>query len=124
MSTAPPGQPLRHGCDTVSGHNRFSGVLFLGPQDRDTIWAYCSCTYAGTGQSASVEERPEDILEGASVSEEAESEGGDVAEDANFGFSPDAVARFYQGYQHNEAVARKAMRTTAVSVLACRLNCA
>ena len=42
---------------------------------------------AGTGQSASVEERPEDILEGASVSE-GESEGGDAAEDANFGFTP------------------------------------
>ena len=63
-----------------------------------------------------MEERPEDILEGASVSE-TESEGGDAADDANFGFSPDVVARYHQGYQHNEAVAHKAMRATAVSVL-------
>ncbi len=63
-----------------------------------------------------MEERPEDILEGASVSE-TESEGEDAGEDANFGFSPDVVARYYQGYQHNEAVARKAMRATAVGSL-------
>ena len=58
--------------------------------------------------------REEAIPEGStSVSDSEEEEEG--VDDANFGFLPDAVARFMQGYDNNEKTARKAMRTTFVS---------
>ena len=59
--------------------------------------------------------REEAIPEGSTSVSGSEDEEGDEATDANFGFSPDVVARFLQGYGHNEKVARKAMRTTFVS---------